>query len=69
MSDVPHTSISVNVELCYSRHWYLCLSQRIANHSMSIADLLVPQLGFQGVKELGKQVSSAGGANDCTCRK
>ncbi|MFM2058832.1 MAG: hypothetical protein RLY71_3217, partial [Pseudomonadota bacterium] len=42
---------------------------RIASHSMSIADVLVPQLGFQGVKELGKQVSGAGGANDCTCRK
>jgi uncharacterized protein RhaS with RHS repeats len=42
---------------------------RIASHSMSIADVLVPQLGFQGVKELGKQISGAGGANDCTCRK
>ena len=42
---------------------------RIRHHSMSIANVLVPQLGFQGVKELGKQVSGIGGANDCMCRK
>jgi hypothetical protein len=34
-----------------------------------IADVLVPQLGFQGVKELSKQISGPGEANDCTCRK
>lgn len=42
---------------------------RITSHSMRIADVLLPQLGFQGVKALGKQISGAGGANDCTCRK
>jgi RHS repeat-associated protein len=45
------------------------IESRIASHSMSIANVLVPQLGFQGVKAIGNQVNNAGGANDCTCRK
>lgn len=45
------------------------IERRIAEHSMSIADVLLPQIGFQVVKELGKQVSGVGGANDCTCEK
>ncbi len=45
------------------------VESRIAAHSTSIADALLPQLGFQGIKALGKEVTDAGGANDCTCKK
>jgi hypothetical protein len=45
------------------------IAGRIQDHTSSIAGDLVTQGAFQGAKYIGKQVTDAGGANDCTCRK
>jgi RHS repeat-associated protein len=45
------------------------VASRIQGHQAEIVGVLAPQLVFQGVKELGKDVSDAGGANKCGCRK
>lgn len=59
------------MHFCDLRHfggtyWCQAVRQQPRRH---IADVLVPQLGFQGVKELSKQISGPGEANNCTCRK
>ncbi len=45
------------------------LESRIQSHATSIADQILVQGGFQGIKYLGKEITAAGGAIDCTCRK
>jgi hypothetical protein len=46
---------------------------RIAQHATSIADVLIPQLGFQGVKAIASHGAGGGGggggSQDCTCKK
>jgi RHS repeat-associated protein len=44
------------------------IESRIAGHVMGIADVLIPQLGFQGVKAVASHVAGAQGS-DCTCKK
>ena len=44
------------------------IESRIADHTMRIADMLIPQLGFQGAKAVASGIAGAGGA-DCTCKK
>jgi hypothetical protein len=45
------------------------IAGRIEDHVRGIADVVVPQVGWQGIKEIGKEVTDAGGANDCTCSR
>lgn len=45
------------------------IERRIQGHAGDIAAPFVTQVVFQGGKYLVKQVTDAGGANDCTCRQ
>ena len=44
------------------------IEARISDHTMRIADVLIPQLGFQGAKTVASGVAGATGS-DCTCKK
>lgn len=45
------------------------VASRITDHTQGVADLLLPQLGFQGIKQIGKEVTDGGGSNDCKCQQ